>query len=403
MWMRGALLSVGLNQTLLFSLLPVLVAVFSIEGSDISWSLVILCLNLNMLSFFFGSAFWPSKIIRFGYLSSAKIIISGYFLSNALFVALLIVATNSAQFSIELLALIGMSRLFMGFFSSAFLPIAQGSVYAQTSSEQQQYKKLSKISGALTLGRLAGPGLALLPVDWLWVLAIPFLPILWSLFQRPTIPVSGQEPERTTAPKKRALPLFLLWPLTIALSTTALVASFQLALAPEMTSLIGDAEEASEVLALLMLGLSILLFVLQVWVMPRLSAWLKARLFIIASGLVTFGFLALIPAPNVMTFILAGLAIAISVSGLPPWYSQVAFRRGEPRRKVSETSGLLAQSHSLGHLVGTVSAALCLSFGINALYASSLFALVILSLMWVVVSTSRSLLTTSISESKGTT
>jgi hypothetical protein len=152
-----------------------------------------------------------------------------------------------------------------------------------------------------------------------------------------------------------------------------------------------------------MLGLSILLFVLQVWVMPRLSAWLKARLFIIASGLVTFGFLTLIPAPNVMTFILAGLAIAISVSGLPPWYSQVAFRRGEPRRTVSETSGLLAQSHSLGHLVGTVSAALCLSFGINALYASSLFALVILSLMWVVVSTSRSLLTTSISESKGTT
>ncbi|GAL35752.1 possible H+-antiporter [Vibrio maritimus] len=394
---------------MLFSLLPVLVAVLSIEDSGNSWSLIIVFLNLNMLSFFIGSAFWPGKIIRLGYFSSAKITILGYFLSNALFVVLLLGATKSVQFNIEFLVLIGVSRLFMGFFSSAFMPIAQGSIYAQTSCEQRQYKKLSKISGTLTLGRLAGPGLVLLPVDWLWVLAIPFVPMFWSFFKRPSISFSGQEAELSTAPNIKALSLFLLSPpsliapLLIALSTTALVASFQLALAPEMTSLIGDVEQASEMLAFLMLGLSMLLFILQVWVMPRLAKWLKTRLFIIAFGLVGFGLLALIPDPNLTNFILAGLALALSIAGLPPWYSQVAFRRGEPKRKVSETSGLLAQSHSLGHLVGTTSAALCLSVGINALYASSLFALVILSLMWVVVSTSRSLLTTSISESKGTT
>lgn len=403
MWMRGALLAVGLNQTLLFSLLPVLVTVFSIEGSGDSWSLIIFFLNLNLLSFFFGSAVWPRKIILYGYLSSARITLAGYFLSNALFVVLLAVATNRTHLNNELLVLIGLSRLFMGFFSSAFLSIAQGSVYAQTSCEQQQYQWLSKISGALTLGRLAGPGLVLLPVDWLWVLAVPFLPVLWSYFQRPIVPYSALKAEPSTLPKKLTPSSSLLWPLVIALSTTALVASFQLALAPGMTSLIGDAEHASEMLALLVLGLSILLFILQVWVMPRLAKWLKVRLFIIVFGLVSFGFLTLIPTPNLTNFILAGVTLAIAVSGLPPWYSQVAFHRGAPQRKVSETSGLLAQSHSLGHLAGTVLAALCLSLGINALYASSLFALVILSLMWVVVSTSRSLLTTSISESKGTT
>ncbi len=299
-------------------------AVLSVEDSGKSWSLIIGFLNLNMLSFFIGSAFWPGVIIRLGYLFSAKITILGYFLSNALFVALLLGATNSVQFSIEFLVLIGVTRLFMGFFSSAFMPIAQGSIYAQTSCEQRQYQKLSKISGALTLGRLAGPGLVLLPVDWLWVLAIPFLPMFWSFFKRPSISFTGQEVELSPASKAQTLSLLLLHPssliapLAIALSTTALVASFQLALAPEMTSLVGDAEQASEMLALLMLGLSMLLFILQVWVMPRLAKWLKTRLFIIAFGLVVFGFLAIMPDPILMNFYSRRLSSRAIDSGTTP-------------------------------------------------------------------------------------
>ncbi|GAL20503.1 possible H+-antiporter [Vibrio maritimus] len=258
----------GLNQTLLFSFLPYIADVLGISGSSLEWSGVIILLNVNLLSYFIGSSYWPSKITSNGFAVSARLAFVGYAAVSVIFIFVLTLLLFDLSCHWMSLIILGATRFAMGYFSSAFLPIAHGYILAQNHDHASQYKQLSKASSALTLGRLIGPGLALIPINWLLILVVPLLPMLWSYFQCSSIDNNRQNHKSQLLPIKQRLKLVPTWTLICALLTTAWVASFQLALAPEVHRLIPTPAEASHQLAMFLLGVSIVALFGQAMLMP---------------------------------------------------------------------------------------------------------------------------------------
>ncbi len=398
MWMLGALLSMGLNQTLLFSFLPYVADVLGISGSSLEWSGVIILLNANLLSYFIGSIYWPNKITSDGFAVSARLAFAGYALVSVIFIVVLMLLSFDLSWHWLSLIILGATRFAMGYFSSAFLPIAHGYILAQNHDHASQYKQLSRASSALTLGRLIGPGLALIPINWLLILVVPLLPMLWSYFQCPSTDNNRQDHKSQVLPVMQRLKLAPIWTLICALLTTAWVASFQLALAPEVHRLIPTPAEASHQLAMFLLGVSIVALFGQAVLMPLLAKFIRVRISLMVLGLLVFTVLIISKPATYPVFVMAGVGLALAVSALPTWYSQVTYHNADERISKVSVSGLIAQSHSIGHLLGTGATALFLSLGVNALHASALFALLLLISMCAIGSTSLSPSTMSISE-----
>ncbi|USD67617.1 hypothetical protein [Vibrio sp. SCSIO 43136] len=220
----------------------------------------------------------------------------------------------------------------------------------KTCDESEQVSQLAKLSGALNLGRLVGPLLALVPISWLVMLFITPWLVLPSLKGRPCA-MNGESKRPVTEQSNVASILRgSKWPLSCAISITALVASFQIALTPEFLALGVSAQTASQYLAGYLFFITSMVFVGQFFIVQRLpiqwySKFVGLGLFGVVVGLSVM-------TPSMSVFIVVGVFLAIGLSFASPFYSHSAFKLSAGLGHRSQVSALLAQSHSLGHFIG---------------------------------------------------
>lgn len=348
------LLVMGVNQTLVIALLPQFGAHLGLSQDTQEWGWLIALLNVNLLTYWLASGWWGNRISAFGLQKSQRIAAIGLIFSTFVFA---IAFLFSAEIS---LVLIGMSRFATGCFTSAFLPIAQSKV-AQTHGNN--IAALSKQSSYITVGRLLGPGLILLPVSFYILLFLPCVIAVISLF------ISEKEPPQHTPSEMKLNPFHGLSQLpctglVLAMSTTAIVACTQLIILPFIIGLGYNPEQSTVAYAQLMLYISLFVIIAQRWLIPFLSStnrikqhypYLLLAILHLGTGLLFFTF------SQWIFFALALSFIAISITGLPSWYTNQLLKTRNVNLSHSQVSGGVAQAHTLGHLLGTGLSATILS------------------------------------------
>lgn len=338
------LLVLGLNQTLIFSLLPIIANQFK----PVSLGVVLIALNTNLISHWIGSGLWGKKIHGMSFKRATLIAVTGYTLCHLGFIACLISDMGT-------LWLIALFRFLLGGFGSAFMPIAQ-----THHMETQAVEKLSKVSGVVTLGRVIGPALVLLPLSMQWILLIPLTLMLYPLFNVWRVQdFTVQSKDQTTATlnylaiAKNVAPVLLL-----GVAITTLSGTFYIM----MLSYLGEINQSdlptSKLLAKMMLVVSAVLVFYQFLVMPALLKKNKTYPLLIIASLIITAISVTCFKPSWPAIITAIFFVAFALSGLPAWYSGKAFTHMNEEKSV--ISGLLAQAHTSGQLLGTGIASLFL-------------------------------------------
>ncbi|MCY7295223.1 MFS transporter [Alteromonas sp. a30] len=363
------LLVLGANQTLLLALLPQVASLLGFGSDANEWGMLILIMNLNLLSYWFGSGWWGKAIGVIGLKDATRIASIGLIVSTVLFVCLIF-------FTPSWLILIAVTRLATGCFTSAFLPIAQTNLalaHQQTTQKSDaksgntRVAALSKLSSHITIGRFIGPIIVLLPIPLYALLIAPAVITLLTLFMKVPITDKNTQRQANLIPAETQLNAFKKinkFGISAALLTTALVAIVQLILLPFITQLGYSEVEASQHYAKLLLFISCLVILFQRWMLPKLAkrdtqeTW-YAKLLLLS---VVAGSACLVFLPNSWSFLLLGLALlALGIAGLPSWYTHQLMQQHEHRLPHSQISGVTAQSHTIGHLLGTGLAAFILS------------------------------------------
>nr|BBJ32545.1 MFS transporter [Alteromonas sp. K] len=376
----------GANQTLLLALLPQLAGLLGFGSDANEWGMLILIMNLNLLSYWFGSGWWGKTISRIGLKDATRIASIGLIISTLVFVCLIF-------FTPAWLFVIAVARLATGCFTSAFLPIAQTNLalahqHANTAAtstnkesaenagnaENKRVAALSKLSSHITIGRLIGPIIVLLPIPLYVLLIAPAVITLLTLFMKVPVTDEIEQRQANLKPAKSQLIAFKKmnkFGISAALLTTALVAIVQLILLPFITQLGYSEVQASQYYAKLLLFISCLVIVFQRWLLPKLAkrdsqqTW-YANVLLIA---VLSGSACLLLLPNAWLFLLMGLSLlALGIAGLPSWYTHKLMQQHEQRLPHSQISGVTAQSHTVGHLLGTGVAAVILSSSFSIHY-----------------------------------
>ncbi|XAW90352.1 hypothetical protein ABDK09_13100 [Vibrio sp. CDRSL-10 TSBA] len=291
-------------------------------------------------------------------------------LRNLSFICLLLLAPGNVW-------LLGLSRFAIGGFSSAFLPLSQAQLAARGKATPGA---LSALSGGLTIGRLAGPALVLLPVSIPVILLVPIalvvpvlvlaLPDKGQVMASKTVaanPLATNTFETKAAETKvqeigsLAQSNYSRVVYSAALLTTGFVAVFQLYVLQFLTAHGYEGEEGSKVYALMMLATSVLLVVYQLRVIPKISRSYSSALLPVLLISLVIGWIVLVTGGvNWWGLFFAVVGLLLAIAGLPAWYtSRLLERESDPARQ-AKSSGYLTRSHTTGHMVGTGLASLFL-------------------------------------------
>lgn len=339
---KTPLLVLGINQTLIFSLLPAIATQFK----PLSLGIVLLALNTNLISHWAGSGLWGKKLHGISLKRATLISIIGYTLCHLGFIACLV--TNIGN-----IWLIALFRFLLGGFGSAFMPIAQ-----THHMETQAVEKLSKVSGIVTLGRVIGPALVLLPLNMLSILLIPLALMLYplmSLYKANdfTVKKATSAPINALPIAKKTAPVLLL-----GVAITTLSGTFYIMMLSYLGEINNSDLPTSKLLAQMMLVVSAVLVFYQFLVIPTLSKQKKIYPIMVTVALIIAAISVVCFKPSWPAIITAIFFVAFALSGLPAWYSGKAFTYMDKEKSV--ISGLLAQAHTSGQLLGTGVAALFL-------------------------------------------
>ncbi len=373
---RCLLILLGLNQTLVLAFLPELSSLLGFSQTEKDLGFITLLLNLNLITYWFGVKFWGNKLGNLGIWPCTRIAAAGFLLANLVFWCSLFASDQPS------LLLVACSRLLLGVFSSAFVILAHShlSIVSKTNLGQ-----LAKTSGAITLGRLLGPCLALLPLAANYLLFSPILlalpACLYCLSCNPKWTLASQVEAPPTSPAQVLSSLHFKHILLLAVLTTSLVSIVQYYILPLLFSFGYQGTEATKVYASLLLYLSLALIVYQFVVLPVVS---RSPSLIPAVFLVSLvsGSLLLSFASNAWALLLVSLAVlAFAISGLPSWYSQQAYLPNPSVSFRAKRSAYLARAHTAGYLIGTAVASGCLLLGVPLLVPICLFSLAMVTLI----------------------
>ncbi len=372
---RCLLILLGLNQTLVLAFLPELSNLLGFSQSEKDLGLVTLILNLNLITYWFGVKFWGNRLSQLGLWTSTRIAVGGFLAANVLFWLSLFASEQTS------LLVVGASRLLLGVFSSAFVILAHCHLSVVNKTNLGQ---LAKTSGAITIGRLLGPSLALLPLATNWLMFSPILLVLPALLYclSTTPPWSSAKQQQTP---NHAITSSKSWHfksiLSLAVLTTSLVSIVQYYILPQLFNFGYQGEQASKVYASLLLYLSLALIVYQFFLLPVISRY--ARL-IPGMFLLFLGSGAILLSLSVATWWLLLLALALlafAISGLPSWYSQQAYQANSSLSFRAKRSAYLARAHTAGYLLGTAVASISLLLSIPLLTPIWLFSLAMIGLI----------------------
>lgn len=393
------LISLGINQTVLLSAIPTLVEWVGQSDSAASVGLLVAMVNMNLVSYWLGAGWWGGVASKLGFGRAIRLAACGYIIANLSFICLLLLAPGNVW-------LLGLSRFAIGGFSSAFLPLSQAQLAAQGKATPGA---LSALSGGLTIGRLAGPALVLLPVSIPMILLVPIalvVPVLllalpgeWDA-PHPSVkpqsddikPDEGQviasktleanafetntfaaktfavKTAQAKAAETKAQEIgglaqsnYSRVVYSAALLTTGFVAVFQLYVLQFLTAHGYEGEEGSKVYALMMLATSVLLVVYQLRVIPKISRSYSSALLPVLLISLVIGWIVLVTGGvNWWGLFFAVVGLLLAIAGLPAWYtSRLLERESDPARQ-AKSSGYLTRSHTTGHMVGTGLASLFL-------------------------------------------
>ncbi|HCH01836.1 MAG TPA: hypothetical protein DEV85_08110 [Vibrio sp.] len=363
MWLFGSLFTLGINQTLLIALLPQIAVLFNVDAQSHQLGLIAMAINVNLMSYWIGSGLWGKYLNCMSLTQAYWIAGVGYITCHILFIAALF------HLSGPHLWLAALSRFGLGLFSSAFMPIGQTYL---THKRPAELNNISKLSGIATLGRLLGPTLVFLPMGLSNILLLTLLPIGVSLLFIKWLTKNSLNlaiiPHQTKAISSLKLAQrYKLTFLTAGL-TTMLVAIYQLMLVPYLSKLGLNSEQISTYLAGIMLAISSLMAINQMWLTPKLLARPTLIWHFISWPLAFCGYILAAFEHGLITLIIFSTALTIALSNLPAWYSKQLLSVNRDNPHTSQLSGLLAQSHSSGHLIGTALASLAVYLSINAEY-----------------------------------
>lgn len=378
------LISLGINQTVLLSAIPTLVEWVGQSDSAASVGLLVAMVNMNLVSYWLGAGWWGGVASKLGFGRAIRLAACGYIIANLSFICLLLLAPGNVW-------LLGLSRFAIGGFSSAFLPLSQAQLAARGKATPGA---LSALSGGLTIGRLAGPALVLLPVSIPVILLVPIalvVPVLvlalpgeWDA-SHPSVkhrsddikPDEGQviasktfaaKTAQAKAAETKAQEIgglaqsnYSRVVYSAALLTTGFVAVFQLYVLQFITAHGYEGEEGSKVYALMMLATSVLLVVYQLRVIPKISRSYSSALLPVLLISLVIGWIVLVTGGvNWWGLFFAVVGLLLAIAGLPAWYtSRLLERESDPARQ-AKSSGYLTRSHTTGHMVGTGLASLFL-------------------------------------------
>lgn len=356
MYRSFPLILLGLNQTLMVALLPEIAQLLSLSTNESGLALLTIAINCNLISYWLGTVFWGRYLAKIGWSACYRITLIGFILSNVL---VWLVLFYSAQPELYLLAA---SRLLVGLFSSAFVILVHTALAQQNQANMGQ---LSKSSGTITIGRLLGPSLVLLPISIQYLLLLPILAALLlalcSFFSQHKLHNLSLEKEKIkTSTNSYSISLIL----TCALLTTTFVNCLQYFLLPLLFNLGYQGEQASELFAAILLYLSIAVIAYQFILIPYLSRHQQQFPTLIITALVVASALLTWAEQSWLLLMLALSIFAFAISALPSWYSQFAFRDSNNIQSNSAKSAAITRAHSSGHLSGVALASLCLYLSI---------------------------------------
>lgn len=345
-----ALISLGINQTVLLSALPTLMQWVDQANPAFSMGLVVAMVNMNLVSYWLGAGWWGSVASRLGFGRAIRLASCGYIAANLSFIGLLVLSPGNVW-------LLGLCRFAIGGFSSAFLPLSQAQLAARGKATPGA---LSALSGGLTIGRLAGPALVLLPVSIPLILLVPVALVVPVLFLALPVSFDAPRPAKTATEGVRQSG-YQRVVYCAALLTTGFVAAFQLYVLQFLTSQGYEGEQGSKVYALMMLATSVLLVVYQMRVIPKISRSYSSALLPVLLISLSIGWIVLVTAGvNWWGLFFAVVGLLLAIAGLPAWYtSRLLERESDPTRQ-AKSSGYLTRSHTTGHMVGTGLASLFL-------------------------------------------
>lgn len=359
MYFSYLLILLGLNQTLMIALLPELAELFSFANDKSELAILTAAINSNLISYWLGTIVWGKYLHRWGFVACCRLTILGFFLASS-FVWLTLFYTEQPS-----LYWLSVGRFILGIFSSAFVVLSH-TYLAQKNSAN--ISKLSKNSSMITLGRVLGPTLVLLPITLEQLLLLPIIASLFLSLSCAFNPVTANTAKTIPSAVSNSInaqPISLL--LCTALLTTSLVNCLQYFLLPRLIDLGYQGAQASDIFAAILLYLSFAVFAYQLLVIPYLSRYqLYLPKFIIITA-IAGGSLLTLANDSWVLLILALSLLAFAISALPNWYSQRAYQSHHHIYIQSQRSAAIARSHSSGHLLGVAIASLSLYLAIPLL------------------------------------
>ena len=372
MLFRGLLILLGLNQTLAITLLPEIVSYFGLPNNSQNLAIVTLAINVNLLSYWLGTTFWGDRLRKISIRKCTRLACLGFLFSNALFWSSLFL------FETPSLVFVAFSRLAMGLFTSAFIILAHTHL-AQINSTS--FGQLAKISGAITLGRLIGPSIVLLPLSIKWMLLFPtiatalFIPFI---FFKTTLVT--HTPVIETHSKPTHSPHFILI-VVAAVLTTMLVSTVQYFILPLLFEMGYEGIQGSKVYAALLLYLTITIILYQFIVLPLLAPYLSMIPTLIVVALLISCALLTISLHNWLLLFVALTLLTFAISALPSWYSQKAYGKDQTLAIRAYRSSRIARAHTTGHLIGTAISSLSLYFHLSLIVPIWVFSLSLVGLI----------------------
>ncbi|QGX41046.1 MFS transporter [Permianibacter aggregans] len=336
--------SLGAGQTVLLSLVPVL-----LEHTGLNTAELGSLMALGTLSLMLAAPLWGWFSDRYGRRSVLRTGLLGYLLAQTGFVLVLLALADSWLNLNVGLMLLALMRLAYGLLAAGVYPACQAWA-CDTSIGGQPLKALATISSGSHLGRSLGPLLVLplLPLavlaPLLWLLLLPLLSLL-LIWRAPEPAIVTPTP--SPAADASSVPLR---PLLLAFSLTAAIGQLQFLLGP----LLGErfalsAEQASAASASLLVLVSIVTILTQVFIVRRLSELNLALRFgalLFAAGMVWLAWSA-----QAISFGLALVALAIGAALLVPAYSSQVDAGAETSQR-GKRFGQLSLAHTAGYTLG---------------------------------------------------
>ncbi|MRI33036.1 hypothetical protein EOPP23_08575 [Endozoicomonas sp. OPT23] len=356
-WLRALAVSLlGMGQVTLLISLPVLVADTGL-GYDIFTGLV----ALGTFLFIFFAPVWGKLSDKYGRKPVVLAGLAGIMISNAMVVLIIkalmsdIISTGTAMTGLIL------SRVIYGVLVSGLYPAVQAWTLSNCQSKDS-INKLSQVTSAISLGRLAGPLLPLLFLSSGSTTPLAFIAALSALLL--FLMSFSKEAFQPTQPNNTPTSLSVvkntlnnLWPaLLLAVSVTTLFGLLQYLIAPILQQRFEfTAQNASELLSLLMMLAAAATVVSHLTVLQLLKNNPMVALQV-GSVLILIGCLVLITAGTI-TLLTTGVSLcAAAVTLLTPVYTSIAAKQ-LPNRQGTIT-GSLSMIHTAGYTLGALLAGL---------------------------------------------